>query len=171
MISYADGVQQSLEVERESFQIGHAEVVGHGAKSENKVVIGNLLAAVFTRTGRTWRQAYAVRRKIYSGDPCTDEPCAVQAAAQRRGDVAGLKAAARDLGEHRSEEERVCLADQRDGRRTAKLFLEILSHPHTGESPAQYGDPLLLTLGGWRGDGLGTDHPFASAIQCLCGQA
>src|SRR5215471_372401 len=116
VIANADGVQQSLEAERESFQIGHAEVVRHGAKRENKVVIGNLLATVFTRTSRIWRQAYAVRRKIYSGDPCTDEPGAVQAAAQGRGDVAGLKAAARDLGKHRSEEERVCVADQRGGR-------------------------------------------------------
>src|SRR6516225_8585803 len=74
VIANADGIQQSLEVEREFLQVGHAEVVGHGAKSENQVVIGNLLAAVFAHTSRTWLQAYAVRRKIDSGDPCTDEP-------------------------------------------------------------------------------------------------
>src|SRR5215469_2705244 len=103
MIAKADGIEESFEIEGVFFEIRHAQVVRDRAKSENQMVVGNM-PVVFARTARLVRQSYAAGRQICCGDPGTDELCAVQAAAQWRGDVAGLEAAARDLGKHRSEE-------------------------------------------------------------------
>src|SRR5215469_15268231 len=118
MIAKADGIEESFEIEGVFFEIRHAQVVRNRAKSENQMVIGNVLR-VFARSGRLTCQNCAAGRQIYSGDAGTNERSAVQAAAQRGGDVAGLEAAAGNLGKHRSEEESVCLADKGDCYRRA----------------------------------------------------
>ncbi len=114
MITNADRIEQALEIEGELFEIGHAEVVRDRAERKHHMVIRNVPAQVFANAGRSVLQNYSALRKIDSRDPCTDKLSAMQATAQRCCDVAGLKAAAGDLGEHRSKEQRVRLADERD---------------------------------------------------------
>src|SRR6516165_3122322 len=153
MVANLDGVKQSLEVERKFFEVGHPQVVRDSAKSKNEVVIANILASVFfTGTWPSLCQTHTMLSKIDFRDPCADELSAVQAAPKGRADVAGLEATARNLGEHRSEKQSIGGADQRYQRRTAKLFLEVLSHAHARKSPAQYRNALFLQRDGLRGN-------------------
>src|SRR5215472_1733792 len=61
MIANADRIEQTLEIEREFFKIGHTQVIRDRAESENKVVIRNILAPLLPRTSGAWRARFTRR--------------------------------------------------------------------------------------------------------------
>src|SRR5260370_18896432 len=121
------------------------------------------------RTGSGPRQDDSAMFKINRSYAAPDEFRTMQAAAQRRTDMAWFKSAPGHLSEHGGEEKRIRIAHQRDGSRRVgtELLFETVRRLHAGESAAQDNDPFYHRLSLRRRYGLWAEHAFSDVAQSL----
>src|SRR5579871_4491475 len=164
MIPDADRIQQRLKIESLLLHVLQSEVIRNCSEREDHLIVDKVACrAVFECDSNP------PSRQIHFADASPDYLSAPQAGSQRRTDVTWFQAAPGDLREHRSEEQSIGIAHQRerDGSIGPENLFEILRRGHTSESAAENDNMLRLWQGRFDRLGLGTELGQREIVQCL----